>query len=201
MNNFRYRLHILLFTAGSISSQKNVNALCDYAVFCKWIPRGVTFVFQPLCLSQSRAPPFPIQLYNWSDNGVDGSLWRGLCAECIQSNAGLQPVVEFHYSSEGELMVPSLQASLFCFSFLHVQENKNKRWIENSVCWVSTFFFFKEYKLRICASGLRTSTCKANPAQDLNCSKSNVKMKYSLSSLPLSLRWPLEGYRSTFIMT
>lgn len=201
MNNFQCRLHILLFTAGSISCLKNVNALCDYAVFREWIPRGVTFVFQPLCLSQSRAPPFPIQLYNWSDNGVDGSLWRGLGAECIQSNVGLQPVVEFHYSSEGELMVPSLQAPRFCFSFLHVQENKTKKMNRKQRVLGEHISFFKEYKLRICASGLRTSTCKANSAQDLNCSKSNVKMKHSLSGLPLSLRWPLEGYRSTFIIT
>lgn len=110
---------------------------CDYAIFANEFPEVSLLLCFPISLF-----PFPIQYYNWSNNGVNDSLWLGLRAQCIYSNAVLQPVIDFYFSSEGELIVPSLQApcseitSLSLSLFVHCHKSTN----HNSV----SFFHFQE---------------------------------------------------------
>lgn len=88
----------LLQSLLSVASSANVPWLRNFA---KWIPRGVP---------RSLFLPFPDRHYNWSDSGGNDSLWLGFGSRCVYSNAVLQPVTDFCFSSRGELAVPSLQA-------------------------------------------------------------------------------------------
>lgn len=131
--------------------------------FYKWIPWGVDCLFFLLLLAFPISLfLFPIQYYNWSNNGVNGSLWP---PDCIQSNAVLQPYGQLtalcllltdHLSLCPLPQEYHRQFCLIChfsiFNF-HLQQ-KQKRWIKDRVCVGSKIFLLKEYKLRIGASGV-----------------------------------------------
>lgn len=121
----------------------------------------------PAVLPNPSLSPFPIRHYNWSDSGGNDSMWLSFGVQCVYSNAVLQPVTHFCFSSRGKLAVPSLQAPLLCIAFLCLLAavralptilfhflRKTKK-IKDRVCTGSKFSLFKEYKWRIWASGCK----------------------------------------------